>query len=107
VTRGKSNVRGRTVASLQTPPGKGGIAVILLRGPLCSVILDDIFRPLRSHAASQPGALQLGRIVCDGRTVDEAVVRRESDVAEINIHGGPAVTKAVLELLARRGADII
>jgi len=50
--------------------------------------------------------MQLGTIARGGRTIDQAVVCRRADAVEINIHGGPAVARAVMELLADRGATV-
>jgi tRNA modification GTPase len=121
-------------ARLQTPPGRGGIAVICVTGPRAEEVVQAMFRPLKSHSRGGEGVLQLGRVVADGEgspsrrelrpggpeVIDEAVVarrgegspsRRESrpgglEAIEINIHGGPAVAQAVMELLARHGAQI-
>ncbi len=94
----------QTTATLQTPPGKGGIAVIALIGPEAERILDIVFRPGASHADAGADALQLGRLVDDGQVIDEAVVCRCDAGVEINIHGGPAAARATMKLLARHGA---
>jgi tRNA modification GTPase len=94
------------MAVLQTPPGRGGIAVISLSGPGAMETLEAIFRPVKSHAAGGEGVLQLGHVVADSRVIDEAVVVSRGQAFEINIHGGPAVAMAVMELLAGHGATI-
>ena len=97
----------KTLATIQTPPGRGGIAVIVLSGPQAETILDDVFSPLGDREHPCPvGRMQLGTIARDGRAIDQAVVCRRADAVEINIHGGPAVARAVMELLADRGATI-
>ncbi|MCD4823917.1 MAG: 50S ribosome-binding GTPase [Phycisphaerae bacterium] len=91
------------VASLQTPPGMGGIAVILLQGPAAGRILREVFRP-RTTGGDAPGRLQLGHLM-DGQTViDEALVGYTRDGVEINVHGGPVVVRRTLERLAAAGA---
>ena len=95
-----------TTAAVQTPPGRGGIAVILLAGPAAGRIIAETFRPLRSHARGGPGVLQLGRLVAGRRVIDEAVVCRTVEAAEVNIHGGPAAAKAAMELFAAHGATV-
>ena len=95
-----------TTATLQTPPGRGGIAVIVLAGPQAEEILARIFRPYRSHRAARSGALQLGHLVDDRAVIDEAVLCRTDRGAEINIHGGPVVAQAALQLLAKHGVGI-
>ncbi len=95
-----------TIATLQTPPGRGGIAVIVLAGPQTDRILGEVFRPCPSHRGVAPPALQLGHLVDDRAVLDEAVLCRTDRGAEINIHGGPVVAQSALQLLARRGATI-
>ncbi len=94
------------IATLQTPPGRGGIAVIYVEGPGTLRIIDSIFRPYRSHARGGVGLLQLGRIVDKEAVIDETIVHHRASSAEINIHGSPEVARAVLELLGRCGATI-
>ena len=94
----------QTTATLQTPPGKGGISVIALTGPEAERILETVFCPGASHPDAGVGVLQLGRLVADGQVIDEAVVCRCDGGVEINIHGGPAAARATMTLLARHGA---
>ena len=93
-----------TTASLQTPPGRGGIAVIELAGPSADEILAAVFRPWASHAAAGPGRLQLGYLVDGPRRIDEAVVCRRAGTVEINIHGGPQAARAAMAAMKRLGA---
>ncbi|MHC4984256.1 MAG: tRNA uridine-5-carboxymethylaminomethyl(34) synthesis GTPase MnmE, partial [Planctomycetota bacterium] len=60
-----------TRATLQTPPGKGGIAIIALAGPAVDRILADVFRPIRSHADAGADVIRLGHLIDDGRIIDE------------------------------------
>ncbi len=95
------------IATLLTPPGRGGIAVIHLTGPGAIESLRPVFRPLSSHAAAGAHALQLGRIVGeDGAVLDEAVVCSTPEGIEINIHGGPQVVRSTLERLGRCGVRV-
>lgn len=98
--------RPSTTATVQTPPGLGGITVILLSGPETERILDKTFRPLPSHRDGGEGVLQLGHLIRGERVIDEVIVSRRACRAEINIHGGPAVARAALELLADCGAKV-
>jgi len=93
----------RTIVTVQTPPGRGGIAVIELSGDGADEILRAAFAP-RAAGETGAGRLQLGRIVDGGETLDEAIVCRTAGGAEISVHGGPVVVRRVLELLARLGA---
>ncbi len=95
-----------TTACLATPPGRGGIAVILLQGGGAGEILARVFRP---HGLPCAGAdrLQLGHILDGGQVVDEAVVGVRGVQVEINIHGGPAAAAATLSALERQGAAVL
>lgn len=95
-----------TFACLHTPPGRGGIAVISLCGPGAAAILQHVFVPRPSHAKGGPGGLQLGHLADGGQRIDEAIVHQLGDLAEINIHGGPAAAQATLEALQRHGAKV-
>jgi len=94
------------LASLQTPPGRGGIAVILVSGGRAAEIISDVFRPLRAPAEFTEGRLHLGHLIENGEVIDEAIVCRQSESFEINVHGGPSVVRKTLELLASRGARV-
>ena len=95
-----------TTAVLQTPPGRGGIAVISLRGDGAADVAGKVFRPFASHSDSDDGVLQLGHLVVDGEVIDEVIVCRTGREVEINIHGGTAVARKTLEQLARFGATV-
>ena len=97
-----------TVARMQTPPGRGGIAVIALTGADREAVLGRAFQPMKSHATAPADALQLGRVVSEsGDVLDEAIVARSASGAiEINIHGGPVVARAVMRRLAEAGATV-
>jgi len=102
-----------TIARLQTPPGRGGIAVIALVGPQAEEILRHVFRPLRSHRGggrTDQDSLQLGHLLAGERVIDEAVVSQRTHaggrLVEINIHGGTAAAAAAMKQLARFGAAV-
>ena len=94
-------------ATLQTPPGRGGIAVIVIAGDRCEQVLAEVFRPLRSHTAGGQDVLRLGRIADGPEVIDEAIVCCRSGVCEINIHGGPAAARRTMQLLAAHGAHVL
>jgi tRNA modification GTPase len=66
----------KTFATLTTPPGRGGIAVIALAGPGAAEIVRRLFRPWKSHLEDLPGTLRLGHIVDGDRILDEVVLCR-------------------------------
>ncbi len=96
-----------TTVAMQTPPGRGGIAVFALRGPAVDAILAEAFRPCGHDRTSGAGALQLGHVVDGPRVIDQVIVARRGDLAEINIHGGPAAAAAVLHRLGDLGAIVL
>ncbi len=96
----------RIIATLRTPPGRGGIAVIAVSGDGAEDLLAETFRPLRSGRPGK-GKLQFGHVVSGNRLLDEALVCRTDDSVELQVHGGPQVLRSMLELLAAKGAEIV
>jgi tRNA modification GTPase len=101
-----------TIAAVQTPPGRGGIAVLHLAGPRTDAVLQHVFRPWRARRGAGPparrrGVLRLGHLVDGQRVIDEAVVARSGQRAEVNLHGGPAAARAALRLFGRLGATVV
>ena len=108
------NAPATTSATLVTSPARGGIAVIVLTGPDAGRIMRGIFRPRSSEGGQKQGVppksgrLALGQIFSGDEVLDEVIVSHPSgDVVEINIPGGPHVTRKVLTLLTERGARIV
>ena len=65
-----------TIATAITPPGRGGIAVIILAGQQAEQTLATVFRPLESHRNRPERALQLGNIVDGEQVIDQAIICR-------------------------------
>lgn len=93
----------QAVATIETPPGRGGIAVLVLSGPDAGEILRDVFRP---STDAHEGELRLGRLFDDAGNLDEAIVARRGQSFEINLHGGPVAVRAILMQLTRLGARV-
>lgn len=94
-----------TRASMLTPAGRGGIAVICLRGADARKAVENIFT---NAAGINPGELRFGKIISSGAVVDEAILACiSSDEFEINIHGGSAVARLTLDALSAAGCDIV
>jgi len=111
-----------TTVALLTPPGEGGISVILLSGPSAVDILRLAFRPkhgVRTHLPVEkppscyqewgwkmgPDPIFLGTVVdAQGRTIDEVIVHSRPGAVEINCHGGVLVTRRVMDRLVELGA---
>lgn len=99
-------------AALLTPPGRGALAVIGIRGADAAAIVARLFLPRgRGAVAEWP----LGRIgpgawrgaAPGGIAPEEVVVVRTATGFEIHGHGGLAAPAAILDDLGRAGAAIL
>jgi tRNA modification GTPase len=90
-------------AILMTPPGAGAIAVVRIVGDHVAPFLQQHFsRP------SELGRCVHGQLRDVRRLIDDpVVVRFADDRAELNVHGGPWVVQATMDLLAREGFAIV
>lgn len=101
-----------TIAALATPPGTGGLAVIRISGPGAEGILRALFVPSGKSRAFSPRYFMYGRLVYEGRTLDECMAvlmpapnsYTREDVAEIQVHGGEMVVDSVLKAVFASGA---
>ena len=98
-----------TIFALATPPGRSGVAVIRLSGPLTPAILDSTLGGQRPEP--RKAALRLIRDA-GGQAIDQGLILffpgpasfTGEDCAEFQIHGGPAIIEALLERLLELGA---
>ena len=97
-----------TIFAPATPAGRGAIAVVRVSGPQTATAL----RRIAGDRLPDPRRATLRRLRgADGEEVDEALVLwfpgpasyTGEDSAELHVHGGAAVTAAVVELLAGEG----
>ena len=102
---------GDTIAAISTPPGRGGIGIVRLSGPLAASIAAQLVRlrqPLE-HAHARLAEV-LDGVSVEAERIDEALVTWFSapnsytaeDVVEIAAHGSPVV----LDLLLRRALEL-
>jgi len=100
-----------TIAAISTPPGRGGIGIVRLSGPLAALIaaqLVSLRQPLEHGRARLADVLDAAG--SEAERIDEALVTwfaapnsyTTEDVVEIAAHGSPVV----LELLLRRALDL-
>jgi len=107
-----------TIAAIATPLGEGGLAVIRISGPEALAVADRVFQPA-GKGAVKPGAaashtVHYGRIVRDGRMVDEVLLTvlraprtfTREDTVEISCHGGLLPAKLVLDAVLAGGARL-
>jgi len=95
-----------TIYALSTAPGKAGVAVIRISGPAARAALERMAPP-----APEPRkvAFRTIRHPETAAVLDQAVVlffaskssETGEDVAELQLHGGRAVVRAVLDALSR------
>lgn len=104
-----------TIAAISTPPGRGGIGIVRLSGPLAASIavqLVSLRQPLEHGRARLADVLDSTTSEADrpeGTRIDEALVTffatpnsyTAEDVVEIAAHGSPVV----MELLLRHALD--
>ena len=105
----------KTIAAISTPLGAGGIAMIRISGQDAVRIADDIFRAANGvKVAEMRGYSCAYGTVCEGDAVIDDVVLTVfraphsytgEDTVEITCHGGIYLTKRVLGLLYRCGAE--
>lgn len=99
---------GDTIAAVATPPGRGGVAIVRLSGPLAFELAAALAGPL-------PPARQLSLRAlrgADGQLLDRGVVATfpgphsytGDDVVEFQLHGSPVLAALVLQRLVALGA---
>jgi len=96
-----------TLFAVLTPPGRGAVATVGVRGPRAVAIVARRFAP----AAGQPlteypvGRVLFGRFRGDGTAKEELVVGLVApDEVEVHCHGGLAAVEAVTAALVAEGA---
>lgn len=96
-----------TIFALATPAGRSGVAVLRVSGPHAGAALEA----LTGRALPQPRIAMLRRLIgADDVPIDDALVLwfpaphsfTGEDVAELHLHGGPAVIAAALAALSSR-----
>lgn len=101
-----------TIAAIATPLAQSAISIIRLSGADAIAIADSLFSRDLLHAKSH--TISYGFIQEQGQPVDEVLVSvfraprsyTCEDIVEINAHGGPLVTRRILELVLAHGARL-
>ncbi|MGJ7458282.1 tRNA uridine-5-carboxymethylaminomethyl(34) synthesis GTPase MnmE [Halomonas sp. RA08-2] len=98
-----------TIAALATPPGRGGVGIIRVSGPLCETIAVGVVGhcppPRRAHYAPFQG---------ESAVIDEGIVIyfegphsfTGEDVLELQGHGGPVIMDLLLAHCVALGARL-
>jgi tRNA modification GTPase len=94
----------RNFAAVLTPPGVGAIAVIRLHGTGVAGFLDACFsRPAIADRCVHGELFDAGKVIDD----PVAVLSRGRQAVDLNLHGGPWVVQACLNLARRHGFSIV
>src|ERR1700748_3164051 len=96
-----------TIFALASAPGRAGVGVVRLSGPLAGRAAASLAGPL-----PPPRQAALRRLSHDGVEIDHALLLwfaaphsfTGEDVAEFHIHGGRAVREALFSALSTLGA---
>ena len=100
-----------TIVAIATPPGRGGIGVVRISGPLAQEVAASISGRSASLTARHA---TLTDIKTDGIALDRAVVTffptphsyTGEDVVEISAHGSPVVLRGIVDAAMRAGARL-
>lgn len=104
----------QTIVAAATPPGRGGISIVRLSGPLARQIGQSLFKPSKAKNLA-PWRLAHGFCTeLDGRVLDEVLAvympapktYTGEDIFEIHCHGGPVVVSRLIELCQQAGASL-
>ncbi len=105
-----------TIASISTPPGEGGVAMVRLSGAKSLEIAGRVFRARRTGPGGlRPWRVYLGDIIdMSGTPVDECLCTyfrgprsyTAEDVVEFSLHGGGFLAARALEVLLNNGARL-
>ena len=105
-----------TIAAISTPAGKGGIGIVRISGDEAMAVASKVFTPRKKRDL---GKME-GYTAClgtahtpEGEMLDQVILLcfrgprsyTGEDVAEIQCHGGEAVTEAVLRAVFDAGAE--
>jgi tRNA modification GTPase len=103
-------MKDRTRFAVLTPPGRGAVASIGVRGPLAWEIVARRFAPAAGKplAAYPVGRVLFGRFRLAGGATEELVVGLvAAEEVEVHCHGGLAAVEAVAAALTAEGAERI
>lgn len=97
-----------TIAAQATPPGRGGIGIVRISGPLSASIANQMLGriPKARHAEYLPYRDEDGQIIDEGLAIFFASPHSFTgeDVLELQGHGGPVVLDLLLKRVYSLGA---
>lgn len=105
-----------TIAAIATAPGEGGVAIVRVSGARAFDIADAVFSCRAPPPSRRPGGtFVFGNVIeADGSVLDEALLLlmraprsyTREDTIEIQGHGGPVVTRRILQRVIAAGARV-
>jgi tRNA modification GTPase len=111
-----SEINTDTIAAISTPPGRGGIGIVRLSGPLAASITTQL---VRLRQPLEHGRARLADVLdedcgMDASRIDEALVTyfaapnsyTAEDLVEIAAHGSPVVLELLLGRALKLGARL-
>lgn len=109
----KKSITNTTICAVATPPGAGAISIIRLSGSSSLKIAKKIWKS-SGQRTTEPYKLSLGWVFEGTNKIDQAMMvympapnsYTGEDVVEIHLHGSPVISKKVLELLVKNGAQL-
>ncbi|GHE21247.1 tRNA uridine-5-carboxymethylaminomethyl(34) synthesis GTPase MnmE [Halomonas urumqiensis] len=98
-----------TIAALATPPGRGGVGIIRVSGPLCATIAEAV-----TGTRPAPRRAHYGPFQGESTLIDEGIALyfvgphsfTGEDVLELQGHGGPIIMDLLLERCVQLGARL-
>lgn len=99
-----------TIIALATPPGRGGIAIVRISGPLVkNIILTILDKPLQPRYAVYSSFLD-----SNSQIIDKGIALffpaphsfTGEDILELHAHGGPIITDSLIRQIVTLGARL-
>lgn len=91
----------RNIALLLTPPHPAAIAVVRLIGPGVESFLANHFSKPLPIGRCVHGPLRSG-----DQVLDDPLIVRQADYADVNLHGGPWIVRSFLDLVEKHGFEV-
>ncbi len=100
-----------TITAIATPPGRGGVGIVRISGPLCGPVGEKLIGRL---PAPRTAKLVQFRDTDSGEVLDEGIALffpaphsfTGEDVLELQGHGGPVVMDLLLQSVVNAGARL-
>lgn len=93
----------QTLLACLTPPGKGAIATLAVRGPLAWPVTCELFKPHKGTLPAEPAAGRFWFGKLGAAQTDDAILAVKDDTLEVHCHGGIEVVRMIQELFRDRG----